>query len=261
MKIALLFSGQPRYIRECYPSIKENLLDKYNCDIYSHLWWDDAYIGKKFKFHASDQYTENMKDVFLDLYQPKEFVFEAQKHFDSAIYPTDTGEMAQDLGNIPTRKLWCREVIFKQKSMWYSALQAYNLYYKHRYDYDMVIRLRTDLLLTKEIDGDKIKPDFLYIDEFENQQQLCDWFAISKSPEKIGQYHQVYNNIHPWSLNGILRSTTILRRTLEIHHTPLKIKDLGVRIFRGYKEPRKMDEYSETNTELHPYWYVSKELR
>tara|TARA_R100001163_G_C5068190_1_gene208135 strand:+ start:3376 stop:3552 length:177 start_codon:yes stop_codon:yes gene_type:complete len=43
MKIALQFSGQPRFIEDkiCYISIKNNILDKYDCDVFCHFWWDE----------------------------------------------------------------------------------------------------------------------------------------------------------------------------------------------------------------------------
>ena len=42
MKVALLMSGQPRYVDDTRPFLffKENVIDKYDTDVYCHGWFD-----------------------------------------------------------------------------------------------------------------------------------------------------------------------------------------------------------------------------
>ena len=55
MKIALCFSGQPRFVNECAPLIKANVIQDYNVDVFAHLWFDDDLQTKPYKHgHNSD---------------------------------------------------------------------------------------------------------------------------------------------------------------------------------------------------------------
>lgn len=77
MKIALCFSGQPRYIRESYENIKEKLLYNGNeVDIFAHFWWNDDYIGDVISRGSSNRYTENNRELFKNLYNPVKMICE-----------------------------------------------------------------------------------------------------------------------------------------------------------------------------------------
>ena len=41
MKIALCFSGQPRFVQEAAPYIIKNCRDGYDVDVFAHLWFDE----------------------------------------------------------------------------------------------------------------------------------------------------------------------------------------------------------------------------
>lgn len=80
MKIAICFSGQPRvYYPRAYNSIKEKLLDKYDCDIFMHCWYSPEekeyscapWSGSE-KFSVDHSATERL----LELYKPKKYSFE-----------------------------------------------------------------------------------------------------------------------------------------------------------------------------------------
>jgi hypothetical protein len=40
MKLALCLSGMPRHFKESYQSIKENLIDLYDTDVFIDIWND-----------------------------------------------------------------------------------------------------------------------------------------------------------------------------------------------------------------------------
>ena len=54
MKLALCFSGQPRYLKECYPAIYKNLLEKYSPDVFVHTWWDESMPNKNMDLPSSE---------------------------------------------------------------------------------------------------------------------------------------------------------------------------------------------------------------
>ena len=43
MRIALLLSGQPRFVKEVAPIILANVIGDYNVDTFCHFWFDDNY--------------------------------------------------------------------------------------------------------------------------------------------------------------------------------------------------------------------------
>ena len=46
MKVALCFSGQPRFVNECSDLIINNAIQNYDVDIFGHLWFDDDLKNK-----------------------------------------------------------------------------------------------------------------------------------------------------------------------------------------------------------------------
>ena len=41
MRIALLLSGQPRFVKDVAPIILANVIGDYNVDTFCHFWFDD----------------------------------------------------------------------------------------------------------------------------------------------------------------------------------------------------------------------------
>lgn len=59
IKIAICFSGHLRNYEECFPSIKNKLLDKYDCDV----------------FISTYDTTINIQNKVINLYNPKKIIF------------------------------------------------------------------------------------------------------------------------------------------------------------------------------------------
>ena len=49
MKLALCFSGQPRFVNECSDLIINNAIQDYDVDVFAHLWFDDDLKSKPYK--------------------------------------------------------------------------------------------------------------------------------------------------------------------------------------------------------------------
>ena len=56
MKIALCFSGQPRFVNECSPLITSNVIQDYNVDVFAHLWFDDDLQTKPYKYGGNSDW-------------------------------------------------------------------------------------------------------------------------------------------------------------------------------------------------------------
>ena len=89
MKVALCFSGQPRYLEEGFRHINKNILQKYSPDVFVHTWWDDSMSHKKMELPAALSYgrtyywKENTLDLIKKLYNPVIFLHEPQITFDT----------------------------------------------------------------------------------------------------------------------------------------------------------------------------------
>lgn len=203
MKIALCFSGQPRFVAECAQSIKTHLMAGHEVDVFAHLWWDKAYIGEIFRFHCFDQYESDMKSVFLDQYRDrlKCGIFEPQKQFDITL-PSEEGAWGKTL-----KSVWKKEVRFKQLSMFYSLKQVQTLLDNYiestQNKYDMFVRCRTDIMFTKSIDFARCNEDKLYFDTFgSNGIGIEDYFVCSPNHRNLKVFQTMYDTM-PLLLNGM----------------------------------------------------------
>jgi len=66
MKIALLFAGQPRFVEEVYPLIKQNVIGDYDVDVFSFLWEMES--DKAYKYGGdggwkNQRISENAIDI------------------------------------------------------------------------------------------------------------------------------------------------------------------------------------------------------
>jgi uncharacterized membrane protein YoaT (DUF817 family) len=78
MKIAICFSGQPRFIEECYSGIKSNIIDansKHDIDIFVHTWFSPEITGKVLyhnlfsSFSGDAKITEDSIEKISELYK------------------------------------------------------------------------------------------------------------------------------------------------------------------------------------------------
>ena len=80
MKIALVFSGQPRFVKEIliYQINHMMFLNKYNCDVYAHFWFSNDENQKYITAPATNlgnlSLDKDTIDVFSRLYLPKNFL-------------------------------------------------------------------------------------------------------------------------------------------------------------------------------------------
>ena len=57
-KLALIYSGQPRHLRECYENHRSNFYQPgWDVDVFAHIWYDESWVGSYFW----DQYKDRGK--------------------------------------------------------------------------------------------------------------------------------------------------------------------------------------------------------
>ena len=58
MRIALCFSGQPRFIEQVSPSILENVIGEHDVDVFAHLWFDDDLQTSPYKYGGAGKWKD-----------------------------------------------------------------------------------------------------------------------------------------------------------------------------------------------------------
>lgn len=145
MKIAICISGLPRSYKEGFKELKTHFLDKYNCDVYIHSWYDTKTTyetGHKFAPKAYYNFTEEDYQNILDLYQPVSYKFQKPIPFD--INQITGFKLGYKLHNI--------------LSAAYSAHECFNLLKRSGIQYDLIIRYRFDLQFT-----DYVSPECIFL--------------------------------------------------------------------------------------------------
>jgi hypothetical protein len=130
MKVAICFSGLPRFVEQTHRYWSRSILAPYNPDVFVHTWrWSDKWNP-----------NHNIAEQIQSLYNPKVLQIESAKHFDTGIY---------------TDRVWPHRTTPQTViSQWYSIKQSIGHKAKYEevmgFNYDVVIRARFDWFL-KEI--------------------------------------------------------------------------------------------------------------
>ena len=146
MKIAICISGQPRNYKKGYQELKKWFLDRYDCDVYIHTWEDTNHtFTSSHNYTKTNHYTFTKKDYskILELYQPKDYIFQKPIPFD---YNQIIGDLGFGINGI--------------LSSFYSIQQSFNLAKDSGIQYDLVVRYRFDLQFT-----DYVSPECLFLQD------------------------------------------------------------------------------------------------
>lgn len=171
MKKAISFSGQSRFIKEGLETLKKNLYNFSEYDIFIHTW-------------------ENNLSLDCALYNPKGIIIEPQKN----VVPSDV----QD----------CSREAFIHFSMFYSIMESLRLKTEYEllnnFKYDLVIRTRFDIGLDSPFNPEQfdLSQGVWSPDVCANPAVISDWFNFSTS-DKMDVYGEIYNNIIPFFKQGV----------------------------------------------------------
>lgn len=133
MKVALLLSGQPRFVQRGFEHLKPNLIDcNESVDVFCHHWQHQA--GQS--FDASPWNDGRMETVTTDvgllveqLYAPRVLCWEKPRTFQAS------RDYSSRIARTPVNIMF---------SMNYSRQRAWNLFSPYAEEYDWVIVTRTD---------------------------------------------------------------------------------------------------------------------
>lgn len=150
MKIALCLSGHIRNLEENYLSLKNNLLNFYDVDVFIHTW--DTYgwrvdgidiTTQEDGFKGFDYYSGNINQIKInEILKPKKMVIDNYKDFESIFV-----EKSKSYTNLRCPD---KDRPSNMASMWYKIMKCNELkkHYEeeNNFKYDIVIRTRPDLV-------------------------------------------------------------------------------------------------------------------
>ena len=91
-KVALIYSGQPRHLRECFNNHKKNFYDSnpdWEVDVFAHIWYDKSWVGSYFwdQYKDRGKWDADLIPYIEENWNPKALEFEEPKDFESDWVP------------------------------------------------------------------------------------------------------------------------------------------------------------------------------
>lgn len=193
MKIALCFSGQPRFLKEVSPYILKNICEGYDVDTFFHFWFDEDLQTKPYKYGGNGGWEHQripasaIEDA-IKIYNPKLYKVDKSKNFiDSNLYT----ELCYRNNGEPIN--WTRhwrestEPNYRDRqvnnclSCHYSLNQVCLLKkeyeYANNFKYDYVVRCRSDTVLYSKINFEYYEKNMIHYTSILNQPDgmIADW--------------------------------------------------------------------------------------
>lgn len=196
MKIALCFSGQPRFIEQVAPSILENVIGDHDVDVFAHLWFDETLQTKPYKYGGTGKWKDqrispDAIEKFKEIYKPKSILVENSKKFlDSNLSGNYLASLKRykwgSIDNPDEPNFEVRDVN-NIISYYYSLMKVCTLKkeYEHENDfkYDYVLKIRTDSIVHNKIQYEGFPKDIIFFSGNQNQPDgmINDWFNFGGS--------------------------------------------------------------------------------
>jgi hypothetical protein len=165
-KIAILIGGLIRDYENAYPYLKENLLDKYDCDIFISTWdikeshgTNRRNYNRIIDWSSTKKITQFEKDKLLELYNPKKIQIE-----NFYVWEKNNKDNILNFMEKNSFTLY-RKILNNIFCQWYKIFDVFKLYNTYKYDnnkiYDIVIKMRFDVIF-EHIDINIITDNKLY---------------------------------------------------------------------------------------------------
>jgi hypothetical protein len=127
MKVALVLFGQPRYVQtgEVFESHRKWILDKYDTDVYAHMWFSsDGKYSVATHSHTNGYCPPNSEEIIRGNYNPKRILVEESKTF----------KLREDVKTLITQK-------FQNTQHWEHSSKNMSTFLSQLYSIESAIRL------------------------------------------------------------------------------------------------------------------------
>jgi hypothetical protein len=279
MKCAYLFSGQPIFYNDVL-NYNSNYQISSTDKVCAHLWWNNDYFNKVYKFWFTDRYHEkDLDQKFIERYGVTDFLIERHKNFDLTFSKKFNFEVWKD-ETIEHYKVVTPIVLYSLLSQSYSNYQAFLQTQKYN-DIDVIIRSRPDIILVNPLKNilsqipleedtiyfqNSMSGGHLYAGEFPNRP--CDWFFLGTTKSMEKYCNAWYNSIMGEQKNGLIHHYEYIHNICQKQKLNIRLVDFGAIIYKqatNWYEKYKINpkfyinnfDYENSTpleTSLWPYW-------
>jgi len=221
LKIAILLSGQPRFIYSLsYKTIKEKLIDKYDCDFYCHCWFsEEAMQTAPWASIQNFKCTGKELELIKVLYNPIGF------EYDDPLKPEEIYNFKSQTSSPSTP--------YNLSSMYKSMKRSYEIFDKTKpkdIKYDIFIRLRYDAILDILPEFELLKKNYLYFANHHGDNALANNMIISTDENSFRELMCIYDKMQEFDNEFIYLNDEEYIAYL-IHKYKLKYKLVSLNIF------------------------------
>jgi len=160
VRIALCINGQPRTWERCYQNWFDSIFPGVEKDVFFHLW-DYNSLPSVINStpgappNYNNKISEDEKLRIVDALKPKKYKFDDNDQPNGHDEPSFLNEFVK----IPLG-WWCRNQYY---SLWYASQLKRQYELENNFEYDIVFRIRTDLVFDKLVDvPDKLQYNAIY---------------------------------------------------------------------------------------------------
>lgn len=252
MRICVCFSGEPRFVEECYPLIQKNIISiNPKIDFFVHTWYSEEISGIKLYNNSLSSFgeshiKENAVDKIIDLYDPISIEIEKPRKFINS--DLDWGNSLDKYfggGNSSMNNLEFKRIkINNFYSFMYSNMKSLTLKKKYElendFKYDFVVRLRFDNIIKSPIIFSNFNSNYFYYQEMNQpDNMISDWINFSNS-ENMDSFSCIFNNFERFAKISLEKYNayspeSLIRSMCEIFGIESKGINLGIELPRHGK--------------------------
>jgi len=219
MKIAIVMTGHVKGWSKTYEGLQKCVLGHHDVDLYISTW-DVDNAGRN---GDKDQFPAVKINPVIELYKPKKYCIENHTKYHENRFPIISFEDRDDdvFKTNEHAKAHGSYWVERMRDMWYIIKQGY-LLIDNPEEYDLIMRLRFDIVFTNIVFQSTDVPIFLWVNP--DTKHVFDLFGygppdamkiyfhifdhiesmyrndnvnIAHSDEMLGKYLMTYNNIMP----------------------------------------------------------------
>ncbi len=218
MKTALCFSGEPRFVEECYHGIKSNILDiNENIDVFVHTWFSDDISEKRLyskyvsSFSGDSTIRRDSVLKIRELYKPISIIVDEPRIFlNSDINWGDSvnkyyGDGDPNLSIEAFTKIKINNMYSFLYSNMKSIFQKKEYELENNFTYDCVVRFRFDNIVKRPILFSEYNQKLFHYQEMHQpDRMISDWinFSSSKNMDSFSSIFQNFENLSLISLEN-----------------------------------------------------------
>ncbi len=242
MRVALCLSGQMRTYKQAYKNLKKYILKPLKPDVFIHTW-EYSGITNRSKLSSKNKYGEKITYRQLKkLYNPKKAVIE--KFYDEYYDELEGIKFPKKLKKDNPTKTYADLPLFYKIKKCNDLKKEYEE--KHGFKYDIVIRMRPDLMIKEKIPGRVLnESSVIWLPHFflDTSKFLNDRFAISNS-ENMDYYASLWDNLNKYWKEALKKiqdgekcvywlSEGLMKQHLDRGPAKYQVFDINVKIFFG----------------------------